>query len=987
VFWSAANAPAATSERRRKFLQRGAPDAKVRLTAKLPRTKDAAVTRVANFTRVLAAFTVATMSTGCTDEPGFDHTRTALAAVDLAAVSDLTLAPGEPVAGLGPPSHGMASGAGVHFLITGGDDYAPLGLRFASDDLRPLDHVAQAFSGQHEKCAFPGGAAVGFGDGVFLVVWSAYKEMCSVRFKSDGTMLDAQPHVLMSSYELKAPAAITFDGNNFLLTFYYGTNGDIVGQPKSGDIHAIRIRPSDGVVLDTQPIEIVNVIDRQQSPAVVFDGTNHFVIWHDLRGSGTIMGARVRPDGQVLDQGGGFTVSPAQGMYVSPALAVEGGGTNLLVAWQEGPYLRARHMRPDGTGVEPASFDIAAGTGTSTEAMFPRVLWDGSRYLVFWRGSTGMRRGLLDARVAAVGTEVSAPRVFATFTEPPYVYGTFGISSHAGKHLVTWADGRTNNHELYGSGAALNGAFVDAETGLPTSAPVLLSRSGREQHTPFASFDGRQHLFTYVEWDGAGLRVRGARVSDTDAAVLDPAGIAIARDPGLDDFFPLSASNGRTHLVVWQHGADVHAARVRGDDGVVLDNPPASWPARQQPKDADGRPGYGVASNGTDYLVVWSEGGVSSPENVVKAVRLAGDDGRVLSGPTQLAIGTRVTSPALSYVGSHYLLTWVEPGASTARVRAQRFDALGAAVGSAVDLAPPSTSWVVRDLTVTPTTTGALVSWLDNNSWKGRLVRTDGTPEEGMFALDGTAGTNFAHGAATAFDGTHFVTLRARYGFYDLNVAIDRLSATGTPLDPTPVMLANDPDWWESDVAISAGTGGRLVAGYVRFDPASPAGTWRLHLRPLGYPAGPPPVVDAGPPPAVDAGPPPAVDAGPPPAVDAGPPPVVDAVPPKPDADVGADMTSPTADAAPGGDASDAAAEVRPDVISEGPIADANTGGGATDAGADARADAGDDHDGMACGCRVGGSAPGRAPAVAWLLAPSLALLVHRRRRTLVAAS
>ena len=63
---------------------------------------------------------------------------------------------------------------------------------------------------------------------------------------------------------------------------------------------------------------------------VAFDGTNYLVVWTDYRGGATkVYGARVSPDGTVLDQSG-FAISAAGS---APAVAFD--GTNYLVVWSD----------------------------------------------------------------------------------------------------------------------------------------------------------------------------------------------------------------------------------------------------------------------------------------------------------------------------------------------------------------------------------------------------------------------------------------------------------------------------------------------------------------------------------------------------------------------------------------------------------------------------------------------------------------------------
>ena len=163
-------------------------------------------------------------------------------------------------------------------------------------------------------------------------------------------------------------------------------------------------------------------------PAVVFDGTNYFVVWQQQPTSGAdtiadIYGARVSQAGAVLDSSP-IVVSSAVNAQVTPSVAFD--GANYVVVW-----LDARNL-PSGTqpclsGCEIFGMRITPGglllDGSSTTGgigittgqsqvrdSFPSVGFNGTDYLVAWAiqgfastGSTGIRL----ARVSTGGVVLS----------------------------------------------------------------------------------------------------------------------------------------------------------------------------------------------------------------------------------------------------------------------------------------------------------------------------------------------------------------------------------------------------------------------------------------------------------------------------------------------------------------------------------------------------------------------------------------------------
>ena len=88
----------------------------------------------------------------------------------------------------------------------------------------------------------------------------------------------------------------------------------------------------------------------QELPAVGFDGTNWLVVWRDhASGQHDILGARVSADGDVLDSAY-IAVATDSGPQDNPAVCSD--GTNWLVVWQDGTTgntIRGARIAPEGT--------------------------------------------------------------------------------------------------------------------------------------------------------------------------------------------------------------------------------------------------------------------------------------------------------------------------------------------------------------------------------------------------------------------------------------------------------------------------------------------------------------------------------------------------------------------------------------------------------------------------------------------------------------
>jgi hypothetical protein len=75
---------------------------------------------------------------------------------------------------------------------------------------------------------------------------------------------------------------------------------------RESDLYAGRLNAA-GQFLDGAGIRLASEANMQGRPRIAWDGTNFLVVWTDDRGSSSswdVYGARVRPDGFVLDPGG-----------------------------------------------------------------------------------------------------------------------------------------------------------------------------------------------------------------------------------------------------------------------------------------------------------------------------------------------------------------------------------------------------------------------------------------------------------------------------------------------------------------------------------------------------------------------------------------------------------------------------------------------------------------------------------------------------------
>lgn len=161
-----------------------------------------------------------------------------------------------------------------------------------------------------------------------FVSWPSYGPYINgLRIDTAGVVLDSTPIVMShgSAYDLNP--SVAFDGTNYFVVWFHGMH------ETTFDIYGARVT-TDGVLLDTVPIVIAAGPYRQWFPSVAFDGTNYFVVWQDNRSGvyGDIYGARVTPEGVVLDPGGIPICTAASGQY-QPKISFD--GQHYCVVWED----------------------------------------------------------------------------------------------------------------------------------------------------------------------------------------------------------------------------------------------------------------------------------------------------------------------------------------------------------------------------------------------------------------------------------------------------------------------------------------------------------------------------------------------------------------------------------------------------------------------------------------------------------------------------
>lgn len=422
----------------------------------------------------------------------------------------------------------VAAGNGIYFLVWlettgGGSDPNVVGVRIRESDGVRLDSTPIAIATTGSTEVRP---AVAFDGTNFLVVWEAdYGGTIRGRRirASDGAPLGPSRIYSPAPYYLTQEApALAFDGTNFLLTWHAGL---FDGTNFQRSVHALRIRPSDGEVLDAAPFPIGT--DRA-FPHVASTGGTSLVVWTGE--DGTARASRVSAAGQVLD------ASPLLlGAANSHSCRVAAQGGEFLVAWGSGGALKARRVRASDGALLGGEVLLDSTLLTGGEKDFS-VLFDGANYQVLWKGSREGTPRLLAVTVRPDGSvvegseqrladfqgsgtswsswvdaaPVAAKRYLATYTQesgsapPQAVYrrlNPFSCSPDVTPPVLHCPAAITVECVYSGQETVGNLEYADnCGINYVSSQPQYIGQPGTQTHSAYATDTSNNTTFCSTEW-------------------------------------------------------------------------------------------------------------------------------------------------------------------------------------------------------------------------------------------------------------------------------------------------------------------------------------------------------------------------------------------------------------------------------------------------------------------------------------------------------
>ena len=730
---------------------------------------------------------------------------------------------GDPAYGPAPVYQGSPAVAsnGTSYLVvwaSAGESESDIyGARVSAEGV-VLDSLGIIISAAAHQQGVP---AVAFNGTDYLVVWQDERngstDIYGARVSASGAVLDTAGIAICAAARDQESPAIASDGTQCLVVWT-----DL--STTYSNVHGARVSAS-GAILDAAGIAISTATNSQRSPAVAFDGTNYLVVWEDLRNAAPylndIYASRVTTAGVVLDPAG-KAIMKAGGTQMEPAVAFN--GTNYLVVWVDsrgadgnGSVFGSR-VNTSGTALDPTGVDVSL-----YRAEHSRVTSDGTDFMVVWQDYRDFAGGkTYGARVSAAGTVLDPGGLaISSVPNPSIVPSSEAIAFGGTSYLVVWEDIRTEEYcHISGARVSSGGVVLD-------SGGVAVSIGVNSQLKPGIAFDGTNYLVVWSDWRNSSYDIYGVRVS-ADGNVLDPGGIAISAAPGFQTD-PCAAFDGTNYLVVWEDtrsgGLTPHTYGARVSvGGTVLD--PGGIAISSSTKDESFPV---VAFDGTNYLVVWQETIVNSPA-VIRGARVS-TDGVVLD-PAGIIISASTTSrwyPGVAFDGTNYLVVWSD-------WRNYNYDAYATRVSTVGVVLDPGGIAVSTNAAEQYAPAVAfdgwnyLVVWADYRNGSaymyGARVTVAGAVLDTAGIAISTAGGGMGY-PVVAFDGMDYRVVWADYRNGSADIYGARVDPEGNALNPAGVCISMDA-CDQLYPALARGGGSDMLVAYQSFTPRVPYNTTRI---------------------------------------------------------------------------------------------------------------------------------------------------------------
>jgi hypothetical protein len=571
---------------------------------------------------------------------------------------------------LAPPLRAPLDGEqSTNVIATDGDQFMDFWTNLQGANVKGVNvaHVAADGRILSSRLAMPDATgealSVTWTGSVYLAIWREYAKVAlfAATFSKDGDLLSG-PRAVVTGMKGARSGALASNGHRALLLYC------------DADSLALKaaIFDADGNLLEADvPIRLPTAATKFDDvvPIAATDGQDFALVWRTAQ-----FGAswhdfhliRVDEDAQVIgsqidigrvDATGDFGVAFGGGLYA--IASVENYFTK--------PGLTQRRLVR--FSVDPRRDSVTRLPAIDVDGLVASLFWNGNAFVAYWVQYTPTSFAI--KTVTFSGAEELIPPTPATPLTGDHPTWTVSMAASRHNAFAAWIQSTT---PVSGAGSQIYGALLDpaASSTATADGPTLLSLGWSRQFSPSMATSTTGSLLVWVEDGYVTGRLLGAR-TDVTGALIDAAPFEIAT--GLSRFTsPAVVFTGDRYFVAWQK-ADYSAVITRtvSSDGVL--GPPIAL-----------GPGWGVAaaSNGSTTLVVFSGRGVAAH---LVGYRFDASGTQIDTSPLIISDGFL---PHVASNGTDFFVVWNEGSDYWQYPSANMLDVLGRRVSAAgaVDAAP-----------------------------------------------------------------------------------------------------------------------------------------------------------------------------------------------------------------------------------------------------------------------------------------------------------
>lgn len=333
----------------------------------------------------------------------------------------------------------------------------------------------------------------------YLVVWqdkrSGSFDIYGSRITPSGKNLDPQGFPISRAPSDQIKPKVIWNGNNYFIVWQDKRNGQV------WEIFGARVNPT-GKVLDENGIPISVGNDFRATPSLSWDGRNVLVVWEekgDPSRGWDILGARVDSFGKVLDPAGIPIARESGDQYYS---GISWNGENYWVVWSDQRNgsdfdIFGARVNPDGEVLDPGGIQISKAANNQ---YYPSIGWNGQFHLVAWMDKRKGESGIYGARLTSGGKVMDPDGI--PIDESPNFHALPFVTSRGSEFMVIWdEEGKVTFKDIYGTRMDSNGNILDPGF-------IEIYKGFERQSHSVSATDGKRYLVVWKDYR-AGIPFQG----------------------------------------------------------------------------------------------------------------------------------------------------------------------------------------------------------------------------------------------------------------------------------------------------------------------------------------------------------------------------------------------------------------------------------------------------------------------------------------------